>query len=222
MSIERLPPDTILVQTNLAGIVTDIDERPTAPDAKWLVASNNNVNIDVRVSFPTPINTPQIGPDLQEFFVFVRQFDESQSGTPTARIELWEAGALVRAGSNTSVPDGGLLFKLTWNANEITAAADVECKVIGTKVGGAPSARNTVDVGAVEWNVEFLITANPRQWFMPGIDALFRGGMIDEDGTEEYFVPRAGMLNEDQAAAVAGGPKGPLGHPLHGPFGGPI
>ena len=41
-----------------------------------------------------------------------------------------------------------------------------------------------------------------RQWFMPGIDALFRGGMIDEDGTEEYFVPSVGYLNEDQAAAV--------------------
>ena len=36
-----------------------------------------------------------------------------------------------------------------------------------------------------------------RQWFIPGIDALFQGGMIDEDGTEEYFVPRVGMLNEN-------------------------
>ncbi len=38
-----------------------------------------------------------------------------------------------------------------------------------------------------------------RQWFMPGVDELSRGGMIDEDGTEEYFVPRVGYLNEDQA-----------------------
>ena len=34
-----------------------------------------------------------------------------------------------------------------------------------------------------------------RQWFLPG------GGMIDEDGVEEYFVPSVGYLNEDQAAA---------------------
>ena len=40
-----------------------------------------------------------------------------------------------------------------------------------------------------------------RQWFVPGIDALFQGGMIDEDGTEEWFVPGVGMINEDQAAA---------------------
>ena len=41
-----------------------------------------------------------------------------------------------------------------------------------------------------------------RQWFMPGVDALHRGGMIDEDGTEEYFVPEVGYLNEDQSAVV--------------------
>ncbi len=45
-----------------------------------------------------------------------------------------------------------------------------------------------------------------RQWFIPiafnnqGHD----GGMIDEDGEEEYFVPTVGVINEDQAAAVAG------------------
>ena len=41
-----------------------------------------------------------------------------------------------------------------------------------------------------------------RQWFMPGIDALHRGGMIDEDGTEEYFVPVVGMLNEATLSAA--------------------
>jgi len=43
----------------------------------------------------------------------------------------------------------------------------------------------------------------PRQWFVPPVDNLFQGGMIDEDGTEEYFLPGVGMINEDQAAAVA-------------------
>ncbi len=39
-----------------------------------------------------------------------------------------------------------------------------------------------------------------RQWFMPGIGFPFQGGMIDEDGVDEYFVPSVGILNEDQAA----------------------
>ena len=32
---QELPPDTILVQTNLSGALTDIDEDPRAPDANW-------------------------------------------------------------------------------------------------------------------------------------------------------------------------------------------
>ena len=55
-----------------------------------------------------------------------------------------------------------------------------------------------------------------RQWVIPG------GGAIHEEGTEEYVLPGVGAIAEDQAAAVTGGPKGPLGHPLHGPFGGPV
>ena len=43
-----------------------------------------------------------------------------------------------------------------------------------------------------------------RQWFIPSAGTLFRGGMIDEEGTEEYFVPGVGMINEDQVAVVAG------------------
>lgn len=42
-----------------------------------------------------------------------------------------------------------------------------------------------------------------RQWFIPGIDTLFQGGMVDEDGEEEYFVPGVGMINEDQPEAAA-------------------
>ncbi len=42
-----------------------------------------------------------------------------------------------------------------------------------------------------------------RQWFMPGVDALFQGGMIDEDGTREYFVPGVGFLNEGTAFTLA-------------------
>ena len=40
-----------------------------------------------------------------------------------------------------------------------------------------------------------------RQWFIPGSVMPLSGVMIDEDGTEEYFIPALGMFNEDQAAA---------------------
>ena len=43
-----------------------------------------------------------------------------------------------------------------------------------------------------------------RQWFVPGGVMPIAGVMIDEDGTEEFFIPALGMFNEDQAAVVAG------------------
>lgn len=43
-----------------------------------------------------------------------------------------------------------------------------------------------------------------RQWFIPGSGLPFSGAAINEDGTEEWFVPGVGAINEDQAAAVAG------------------
>lgn len=154
MATERQAPDTIAAQTELSGAVTDIDDDPDAPDGLWLTASGNNVDTDVRVTFPTPDGSPTFGADLQEFRAQVRQFDEDQTGIPGARIELWENGALVRAGSDESVKDGGVVVSFTWNTNELATADGslVECKVVGTKTGGATGDRNTVEVGAVEWN----------------------------------------------------------------------
>lgn len=154
MAKARTAPDAILAITNLSpNTLSYITDDPDSPDANWLVASGNNVATDVRVSFPTPSGTLSSVANTQEFRALVRQFNEAQSGTPTARVELWESGTLVRAGTDTSVPVGGLVLSFTWSASEIISAANVECKVVGTQTGGSPSARNTVDVGAIEWNV---------------------------------------------------------------------
>ncbi len=156
MAQERLAPDAILAMTNLSGVVGDIQDDPDAPDANWLLASGNNVSTDVRASFATPADPLTVGAGLQEFKAWVRQFDEAQTGTPTCRIELWENGALVRAGTDTDVLDGGLLLSFPWNANELATGDGslVEAKIVGTKTGGSPGARNTVEVGAVEWNAD--------------------------------------------------------------------
>lgn len=157
MATERQSPDAILAQTDLSGAVTDIDDDPDAADGLWLTATNNNVNVDVRVSFPTPTGNPTVGADLQEFRAQVREFDTGQTGTPTARIELWENGSLVRAGTDVNVIGTNQVISFTWNANELGTADGslVECKVVGTRSGGSPGARNTVEVGAVEWNVDY-------------------------------------------------------------------
>lgn len=156
---ETQRPDGIQSQSgfNPACTAGDLDDDPDSPDANWCVADGNNTDNQVNVTFPTPTGNPTVGADLQEFRVLVRQYDEGQTGTPQARVELWENGALVRAGSDTDVTTGGVVLSFTWNANEIGTADGslVECNVVGTKSGGSPTARNSVDVGAVEWNVTY-------------------------------------------------------------------
>jgi len=154
MATERLAPDAILELSNLSGTVSEIQDDPDDPDENWLDAASNNSDSIVRVSFPTPTGSPTVGTDLQEFRALVRKY--GGTGTPTARVELYEDGSLVRAGSDIDITtDTVLSFK--WNANEISTSDGslVECRVYGTKAGGAPSVRATVEVGALEWNVTY-------------------------------------------------------------------
>jgi hypothetical protein len=157
---ERQSPDAILAITKLTpNDVTYIQDDPDTPDANWLVATANTQETNVRVSFPTPTGNPTVGADLQEFRALVRRYSQTQTGVPQARIELWENGALIRAGADVDVPLGTFIVSFTWNANEIGTANGslVECKVVGTKATGASGVRNTVDVGAVEWNVDYTL-----------------------------------------------------------------
>ena len=148
----------------------DVDDDPDSPDGNWTVATGNNVNTALRCSFGTPTGDPTVGAGLQEFRAQVRQYDGGQGGTPQARVELWESGALVRAGSDTNITsDTGQVLSFTWNANELATAdgSAVEIKVVGTKSGGSPGNRNTVDVGAVEWNIDYTAGASPRRILIP-------------------------------------------------------
>lgn len=67
---ERAAPDTIAVQTNLTGSVTDIDDDPDTPDGNWLTASGSST---LRVTFPTPTGDPTTGAGVQNFRVLLRK-----------------------------------------------------------------------------------------------------------------------------------------------------
>ena len=167
MATETLRPAVAetLSLSNLSGTYADIDDDPDAPDGNWLTASGNNVNVSARTTLATPTGNPTVGADLQEFRVQVRQFDVAQGGTPDARIELWENGSLVRAGSDIPVTGSGQVIAFTWNANELGTADGslVEIMLVGTKSGGSPGNRNTVEVGAMEWNVVYDAGATTYQ-----------------------------------------------------------
>jgi hypothetical protein len=176
-----LAPDALLVQTELAGTVDDIDDDPDVADANWLIASSNNVNTEARVSFPTPYGL-LVGADLQEFRVLVRPSDLALPGIPTVRIELWENGVLVRAGPTVNVNAPEQVVALTWDAAELGTLSGefVECNVVGTRASGALVDRTTVEVGAVEWNATLIADS----------DALNpdRCGDVDGDGCDDCAV----------------------------------
>jgi len=187
MATERKAPDVLIVQTNLNGVVADIQDDPDSPDGAWLTAISNNANSICRVSFPTPTGAPNIGADLQEFRALVRKF--GGTGTPTARVELYENGILIRAGSDIDITTDTVLA-FTWNANELGTpdGSLVECRIYGTKAGGAPAKRATIEVGAVEWNVdytsggEFIYAGNvpltPTPDMPKGILGMIYGGDV--------------------------------------------
>lgn len=156
---ESLAPDALLQQDNLSGTLADIDEDPDSPDTNWLIHIASKTDTVTRVSFPTPTGNPTMGVDLQEFKVWVRQQPDGAGADPTVRIELYEDGvSLATILADTAVPSTtGALYSGTWNANLLGTADGslVECYIYGTAVGGAPSNRCTVEVGAVEWNVDY-------------------------------------------------------------------
>jgi len=163
MATERQGPDGLLQQVNLSGSLFDIQDDPDSPDANWLTYIANNLDTICRVSFPTPTGNPTVGADLQQFKIWVRK--RPGTGIPDVSIDLYENGVLVAnvmAATNVT-SSTGQLFSATWNASLLGTADGslVECRIFGEWSNGGPSARCTVEVGAVEWNVTYDEDAAP-------------------------------------------------------------
>ena len=160
---ERQSPDgETFTLLELTGAYTDVDDDPDSPDGLWLAASGNNINTSVLASFPTPSGNPTTGAGLQNFRALVREFDLGQTGTPKARIDLYENGGLLASGTLVDVV-GSTIITLAWDASLLTNAngSGVEAFVFGKKSGGSSTARNSVEPGAIEWNVDYTTATNP-------------------------------------------------------------
>lgn len=151
-SQQRIVPDAILLQTNLVGAISAIQDSPAAPDATWLTATSTSAASILRVSTPTPAATPTVGAGLQTFRAWLRK--KGGTGTPTATLELWESGVLkatVLAATNITSATGQLITG-TWNASLLGTASGInaEIRITGT-VGGSGGTAATIEVGAVDW-----------------------------------------------------------------------
>ena len=173
MASEDLAPDsTIVSQTTFAESNTaNIDDDPDSPDANWALIGGDNVSGQIRVSFPTPTDNPTTGADLQEIKVELRQQSVGQTGTPTARIDVWESGgaSAIHAGSEQNITsESSQVISETWNASSLTTAdgSAVEVDIVVTKSGGGPGARESCDIGAVKWVCDYTVGGASRRRIM--------------------------------------------------------
>lgn len=162
MATDTLAPDALIASI---GFSSCINSDLTGIDGNWCVATDNNTNTETHNSFGTPSDPPTAGTDLQQMRCEVRLDAGSGTGTPTARIEVWEAGVLFVAGSEVNVTSSSSqIITFDWDSTSLSnsTGADVEVKVFGTKTGGSPTVRSTVDVGFVEWIADVTAAGSGR------------------------------------------------------------
>ena len=169
MATETQSPDAVLDSLNYTTLnVGDIQDDPDSPDGNW-GSWDGNGNTDCGVSFPTPSGNPTVGADLQEFRVLIRK--SASAGQDCGwSLELWENGSQVRVlSTGTTSSTTGEVVAGTWNANELGTADGslVECYCDQTS-GGTGGNRRGLEVGAVEWNVEYDVATGPD----PGLRTL--------------------------------------------------
>ena len=169
--VQRLPLDVVVSSTNLTGAtVANLDDDPDADEGDWATATSV-ADTSLRVGFPTPPGDPTVGADLQEFRVLLRK-DATGGNDPTYDIELWETGggaplATLVSGATLS-SDTGVVVSATWDASLLGTSdgSAVELKVVGDRSNGPSSKRRTVEVGAVEWNVDFGGTPSSELYYL--------------------------------------------------------
>lgn len=157
MAQERLAPDAIAEQTNLTGVIGDIQDDPDVPDGNWWAASDHGADTVAHLGFPTPTGNPTPGANLQEFRVYARR-SRSKNNKPSIEIKVMEGG-IEKATSGLLLVNSltGEVFSFTWDITGFSFpnGIAVEIYIFGDASGGNPANRETVEVGAVEWNCEY-------------------------------------------------------------------
>ena len=160
MATETKIPDGLLTSDNLTGGLGAID----TDDSTWLVATSNNTDSVVAVSFPTPTGDPTIGVGLQNFTVKYRVTANASSVTFNAYLResgtRLNGGAAIDTWASTNTTE--VTREITWDATLLGTSDGslVELEVVATAVGGAPSVRTTGEFQFIDWDVDFSTATN--------------------------------------------------------------
>lgn len=180
---EALAPDGTSANDGSTSCDTNphltVDDDPDSPDGNascsagvncdgWCAADNNNTNWSMTLTMPTPSSALDTSADAQEIKLYVKNFDEGQSGDPTIRVDIYDGTGCAdihESGAETTLTDAGFPATYTelWTAAGISAAADICVQIVCTKSGGSPGARNSCDLDAIEWNVTWAAASGRRR-----------------------------------------------------------
>lgn len=155
MATETKLPDGLLLTNNLTGGLSAID----TDDTTWLVATSNNANSVVAVSFPTPTGDPDTGADVQGCTVKYRVTANATSITFNAYLR--ESGTRLNGGAVidtwTSASTTEVTREVTWDAILLGTADGslVELEIVAVKSGGSPTNRTTGEFQFIDWDVVY-------------------------------------------------------------------
>jgi hypothetical protein len=151
MASETLVPTSIVSKSGVQGTDAANIASLGADDTDYVTAQGNNVSIDVRVGFDTPSGNLTAAA-TQTITAIVREYDSEQTGTPTCEVEVWETGggAAIATSGSVNVDQGAAdqTVTVTFTDADTTddTGASLEVRVIGTRAGGGPGVRNTVNI----------------------------------------------------------------------------
>lgn len=165
MPTESKYPDAIYSSANYtAPSVLVIDDDPDSPDGLWLTWDTDGDTL-LAVDFPTPTGNPRVGAGLQQFRVWVRKTG-SGGNTTTGEIRLQENGTdKGQLWTGTITNTTGELVTGNWNASSLGTANGSLVQCVFNQLSGGTGVLNRrgIEVGAVEWVVDYVAAGNRRR-----------------------------------------------------------
>ena len=161
---ETLAPDILDASLNyVAPVIGDFDDDPDDDlDTGGLYGDwDANGNTDVLLGFPTPSGNPTTGTDVQVVHIAGRKADATGSPEAVYDVLLQEGGVTrqtLATGVNWADSTTKTIITATWDAANLvtTDGSAVQIRITQT-AGGTGGSRRAVEIGGIEWHVDFVV-----------------------------------------------------------------
>jgi hypothetical protein len=143
---EAIAPSGLLLDENVDGAISDLDDDPDVPDGLWMTVNDGAEDVELVLSFPDPPGALEAGEDYQEFRLLLRR-SSFGSAPVLCHIDLYQNGVLKQALDSLLISSTlGQVIVAPWDASVLTGSANVQCRIRGVSNG-----TDCIEVGAVRW-----------------------------------------------------------------------